>query len=348
MGALDSVLKGYDAGRQHKQENLLQGLRGEVSGQMDDGSFTTGSKAFNKLMLEDPRIGQIAQRFNDVPLERKRDYFEILQRIKPMVARGDLPGAMTQVGNRIKKMEEYNANPQNLPADTSMSQMLMQKLQDGNVEEIGEGIDYSLNAAYSNGILEPPLKKAKPTAFEEMQEVYASGNPKLIDMYNQKNKLGDYSVGDKSTKEKFDRSLKMRGEVKAASQEFLKIQSAHDRITAVEDTPAGDLALIFNFMKMLDPGSTVREGEFATAAGAASVPERLKGVYNQIMEGTRLTPDQRTDFLGQTNKLFGASTQRHNKKMSGFIRVAARFGLAAEDIIANPLTDSGFKILSVD
>ena len=35
---------------------------------------------------------------------------------------------------------------------------------------------------------------------------------------------------------------------------------------------AGDMALIFSYMKMLDPNSTVREGEYATAQDAGSIP----------------------------------------------------------------------------
>lgn len=60
---------------------------------------------------------------------------------------------------------------------------------------------------------------------------------------------------------------------------------------------ADDLAIIFNFMKMLDPGSVVREGEFANAQNSAGVPDRIRNLYNNLMEGTRLNPVQRAEFI---------------------------------------------------
>jgi len=48
---------------------------------------------------------------------------------------------------------------------------------------------------------------------------------------------------------------------------FERIQSG-----AARNTGAGDLGIIYGYMKMLDPGSVVREGEFATAENASGVP----------------------------------------------------------------------------
>jgi hypothetical protein len=50
-------------------------------------------------------------------------------------------------------------------------------------------------------------------------------------------------------------------------------------------------------MKILDTGSTVREGEYATVENARSVPEKIKGLYNKVLAGTILTPEQRTELL---------------------------------------------------
>jgi hypothetical protein len=37
-------------------------------------------------------------------------------------------------------------------------------------------------------------------------------------------------------------------------------------------------------MKMLDPTSVVREGEFATAQNAASIPIKIVNMYNKALE----------------------------------------------------------------
>lgn len=88
--------------------------------------------------------------------------------------------------------------------------------------------------------------------------------------------------------------------------------------SAEKDSPAADLALIFNYMKMLDPGSTVREGEFATAQNAAGVPERIVNLYNNVVNGTRLNPAQRQDFVGTAYDIYKQSEQSYDQLESQY------------------------------
>jgi len=87
---------------------------------------------------------------------------------------------------------------------------------------------------------------------------------------------------------------------------FAGVTEAFSRIVASAQDPsaAGDLALIFNYMKVLDPGSTVREGEFATAQNAGGVDARVRSLFNSVVDGTRLTATQRADFLDRSNRLY--------------------------------------------
>lgn len=68
--------------------------------------------------------------------------------------------------------------------------------------------------------------------------------------------------------------------------------------------PSDDIALIFSFMKALDPGSTVREGEYATAKNAGSVPESVVNTYNQILSGKFLNDGQRRNFIETARKSY--------------------------------------------
>jgi len=86
------------------------------------------------------------------------------------------------------------------------------------------------------------------------------------------------------------------------------MDTAYRKIASAAENPsaAGDLSLIFGYMKMLDPGSTVREGEFATAQNATGVPERVLNSYNRVMSGERLSKVQRGDFSGQAKNVWDA------------------------------------------
>jgi hypothetical protein len=119
----------------------------------------------------------------------------------------------------------------------------------------------------------------------------------------------------------------LRREFATLAKPYFEMRDAFSRIEASVErvSPAGDMALIFNFMKMLDPGSVVREGEFATAQNAAGVPERILNTYNRLLSGERLNPTQRTDFVDQARRLLGAQ-QRQYQAIQGQIGTIARRG----------------------
>jgi len=131
---------------------------------------------------------------------------------------------------------------------------------------------------------------------------------------------------------KFDAEKKLRDEYVKNTQVFVKTQDAYRRLEASEETAAGDIALIFNYMKMLDPGSTVREGEFATAQNAAGVEERVVNMYNNIMEGERLNPGQRKMFKSQSSKILESAQKREKEVRSGINKVVKSYGLDKENI----------------
>lgn len=105
---------------------------------------------------------------------------------------------------------------------------------------------------------------------------------------------------------------------------FQKVESAFKKIQKAgsQDTAAGDLSLIFSFMKILDPGSTVREGEFATAQNAASIPDRVQNAYNNALKGTRLGTAQRADFITQAENLFSAEREATDNQIGNILQQA--------------------------
>jgi hypothetical protein len=93
------------------------------------------------------------------------------------------------------------------------------------------------------------------------------------------------------------------------------------------------LALIFNFMKVLDPGSVVREGEFATAQNAGGIDERVRSLYNQVVEGTRLTEAQRADFVDRAGRLYGGAQEQYQSIANQYTEFARQAGLDPQLVI---------------
>ena len=125
---------------------------------------------------------------------------------------------------------------------------------------------------------------------------------------------------------------KLRKEYSDQTKSYQDVKSAYSRITASQNNAAGDLSLIFNYMKMLDPGSTVREGEFASAQNATGVPDRILNKYNNIIAGERLNPDQRKQFAGQAKTLYTQARVQENTVRKGVERIAKGYGLDPQNI----------------
>ena len=127
----------------------------------------------------------------------------------------------------------------------------------------------------------------------------------------------------------------------AEVKDFGKQASAFGRVIASAENPsaAGDLALIFNYMKVLDPGSTVREGEFATAQNAAGVPGRVISLYNNLIKGERLNPEQRGDFVSRSRMLFQQAERGFQGIRDQYKSIAQDYGFdldrAVPDIFSN-------------
>lgn len=143
--------------------------------------------------------------------------------------------------------------------------------------------------------------------------------------------------GFKDAKQRADVEEGLRKEFAALAKPYFEVRDAYSRIeqAAKAPSPAGDMALIFNFMKILDPGSVVREGEFATAQNAAGVPERIMNLYNRLLSGERLNPNQREDFVSQARGLTTVQERQYQTIQKQYEAIAKRTGVNPENTILN-------------
>jgi hypothetical protein len=119
------------------------------------------------------------------------------------------------------------------------------------------------------------------------------------------------------------------------SGDFIKVRDAKNRIDNLEATGAGDMTLVFQFMKMLDPGSTVREGEFATAANSAGVPSAVQALYNKAIGQGSIGTKARSEILNQANKMFEAAGMQHDKTTTQFANIAKRLKLNPDNVVVD-------------
>lgn len=136
-----------------------------------------------------------------------------------------------------------------------------------------------------------------------------------------------------------DTEKKLRDEFNKGITDSIKVQEAFRRFDVSEDSAQGDMSMIFQFMRMLDPGSTVREGEFALAGQTTGVPGRITNLYNQAIRGERLNEDQRGGFRSQAEKLLKASKTRINDVKADLLIPVENYGLNPENVFGTRMQE---------
>lgn len=134
----------------------------------------------------------------------------------------------------------------------------------------------------------------------------------------------------------------IRKEFSKLSADFIITRDAIGKVMQAANNPsaAGDLSLIFNFMKILDPNSVVRESEFATAQNAASLPGQLGAAAQRVVNGERMLDTQRNDFVDTANRLFGSQKASQIRLEESFREIATRNNIKnPDDVVVDFIGD---------
>lgn len=162
-----------------------------------------------------------------------------------------------------------------------------------------------------------------PAYLKGQQDIRAAGRPQVTTNVMPPREIFKDSL---SLKKDFDAQPEVKG--------FKEVQSAWDQISSALADPsaANDLAAATKFMKLLDPGSVVRESELAMAMQASGSLDRFANYANRLKTGQKLTPTQRADFHASGEALFNASKQRFGETVGQYEGIAKQYGLDAQFI----------------
>ena len=121
------------------------------------------------------------------------------------------------------------------------------------------------------------------------------------------------NVDAAKVKDKRETEMKLADDYRAQSKAFGEAASAYKQINATLDSattsPAATLAAATKFMKILDPGSVVRESELGMALQASGVIDRAMNYMNILQRGKVLTATQAKDFKDISSKMYKAAQQ---------------------------------------
>jgi hypothetical protein len=197
-----------------------------------------------------------------------------------------------------------------------------------------EGMDYATRLMQFQKSMQPEERVLKPgdivtrggevifqapAEFKGYEKVDLGNTIAFVDPRDPTKVVGQMSKS-KDPKELGSVEDTVRKEYLGQAKPYIEVGQAYKKVAEAAKNPsaAGDIAMIFGFMKILDPGSVVREGEFATAQNAAGIPDRVRAQYNAAINGQRLTDVQRTDFMNQAKNIVQSQRDNFNSTIKPF------------------------------
>jgi len=130
----------------------------------------------------------------------------------------------------------------------------------------------------------------------------------------------------------------LRTEFSAQVKPYTELAQAFRKVEAAATNPsaAGDISLVYGYMKILDPGSTVMQGEQATAQNAGSVPDSIRAMYNKALTGESLAPTIRQDFYAQARNIIESQRELSGDLINRYTSVAREYKLNPNQIVYDP------------
>ena len=153
---------------------------------------------------------------------------------------------------------------------------------------------------------------------------------------NRKRSITNISTGSAGlTPAQIGIATKLSDDYEQRSTDFYKLRSGYNQVVSAAKDPsgAGDISLLYGYMKMLDPNSVVRETEFATAQNAGSIPENIRAKYNAAVSGKKLSDAQRKDFINQANKTYTSAKEQQDQVKSEFENRSMQYGVPSDLVV---------------
>ena len=104
-------------------------------------------------------------------------------------------------------------------------------------------------------------------------------------------------------------------------------------LSGANNSPASTLAAATKFMKMIDPGSVVRESELGMALQAQGVYDRMANYFHALEIGKNLTPEQVKDFEATAKKIYDASAEGQKQLDDEYRKQAKQWGVNPDHVV---------------
>lgn len=203
---------------------------------------------------------------------------------------------------------------------------------------------------YANTSLIPALTGSAELPDDERRglELISALSSSPAELTDSVGKLQSYTTQRKKAIQ--EQEIETEKRVDALRKEFNNRQNVKDtrqaalgfakvRAAVESDSPAGTVALIFGFMKTIDPTSVVRESEQDLLKKIDTIPQRFRqSIQSALISGQPLSKEKRLEILNAAQDQFLAQVDLVDRtEVKEFQNLASQRGLEADSVVA------GFK-----
>lgn len=127
----------------------------------------------------------------------------------------------------------------------------------------------------------------------------------------------------------------MRNQFEQLSKPFIVVRDYYRTLKDATPNQAGDISIVFGYMKMLDPTSVVMPSEQATATNAPNVPNQIRQLWNYVLGNGQLTPEQRTQLRNEAERVYRDRAATQENLTQQYRDLATRTRLNPENVVLN-------------
>jgi hypothetical protein len=196
----------------------------------------------------------------------------------------------------------------------------------------------TVEAKYAEGVAKDAIKKrAADLGLTTAQTNQALASTRKLNTEIQKAAVeleALKATGGRDPEKTFAQEEKIRKEWQGRSKMYSELQGTFNTLQASASSAngPGDIALITGFMKMLDPGSVVRETEFATARDTAGLFTQLQNRLEKAQNGQLLSPKQRQEYVALSQKYLDSAQKKANQEKKDLGIVVKNYKLNPENV----------------
>jgi hypothetical protein len=218
-------------------------------------------------------------------------------------------------------LAKYYQGEGNDPVQAKEYQAISKNLSDRKKQDV-----IASNVSKSLGSLNPMLQPLADALIANAGEMSATDIQSSIMDIRKKN--AEFKV---NTEKELRNEFNGLPEIK----EFSTVETAFKQINAALSNPsaANDLAAATKFMKLLDPGSVVRESELGMAMAATGAIDRMQNYFQRLQNGQILNPAQRADFKRSAEMAFNAARETRNQTAGRYTDLATSYNVDPKNVV---------------